>query len=145
MGNGLLADGVVIFTSAYVCVTLYINLAALLRDCISSIYLSLHILAEKSSTNIMHVSSTPIIKAALADVFMRSSHCTCKAERECLILVVLFLGRALTYLYSTNNTPAGPEYIASGTPPVYVSWIFHECTSGCKYLCIDLMKLCSFI
>ena len=55
------------------------------------------------------------------------------------------LGRDFIYLYSTNNTPAGPAYIASGTPPVYVSWIFHLYTSGCSALCMDLTKLCSFI
>lgn len=121
------------------------NAAASFRLTESSIYLYLHILVEKSSTNIMQVSPTPTIKAACADTLMRSSHCAWRGLRECLIGVVSRFGSSFTYLYSTNSSPEGPEYMASGTPPVNVSWIFHECTSGDKYLWMDLMKLCSFI
>lgn len=93
----------------------------------------------------MALFSTPIINATFVHLDIFSSQANCSADKECLRTVSSRLGRDFMYLYSTNKTPAGPAYIASGTPPVYVSWIFHLYTSGCRALWIDRIKLCSFI
>lgn len=51
-------------------------------------------------------------------------HATCKGETLIFTGVSGRLGKSFRYLYSTKSTPAGPTYIASGTPPANLSWIF---------------------
>lgn len=107
-----------------------IHLATSFLLILCSTYSYLHISLEKSLTNIRARSSIPNTNATFVHLDISVSQANCNGDRECLRTVSSRLGRDFMYLYSTNSTPAGPAYMASGTPPVYVSWIFHLYTSG---------------